>query len=178
MSDTYWPLTMVRATLADIPAYPLPPGYAFHWYQPGDEATWVAIQAAADRYNKITPELFAQQFRPAQLLGARQCYLLDPAGLPIGTATAWVDDLTGDPTVGRIHWVAIIPPEQGKGLAKPLMTAACLRLQALGHRTAYLTTAMNRPAAVGLYLKFGFLPVLDAAEDQARWQMLEEHLRR
>lgn len=191
MSDTYWPLTMVRTTLADIPVHRLPPGYAFHWYQPGDEVSWVAIQSAADRHNEITPQLFAQEFRTAGALAAplsaqrledRQCYLLDPAGLPIGTATAWVDDLSSDPTAGRVHWVAVVPVEQGKGLAKPLMTVVCQRLRALGHRTAYLTTAMNRLAAIGLYLKFGFMPVLRNDEDQARWRKLQEalqqHLRR
>ncbi len=180
MSDTYWPLTMIRATLADIPAYPLPTGCAVRWYRPGDEVNWVAIQAAADRYNEITPQLFAQEFCPAGVPAAsleeRQCYLLDPAGRPIGTATAWVDDLTGDPAAGRVHWVALVPAEQGKGLAKPLMTAVCQRLAALGHRTAYLTTAMDRPAAVGLYLQFGFAPVLASDEDRARWQELQQAL--
>lgn len=168
MAESDWPMTMIRETLADIPEYPLPPGYTIRWYQPGDESRWVAIQAAADRYNKITMELFAQQFHGADArLEERQCYLLNPGGDAIGTATAWVDDLSGDPAAGRIHWVAIIPAAQGRGLAKPLMTAVCQRLRALGHRTAYLTTSMARPAAIGLYLKFGFGPVLEGDEDLA-----------
>ncbi len=183
MPESHWPLTMVRETLENIPAYSLPPGYAFHWYQPGDEARWVAIQAAADRHNVITPELFVKQFRAVDArLEERQCYLLDasaggqrtPADA-IGTATAWVDDLAGDPAAGRIHWVAIHPAAQGRGLAKPLMTAVCRRLQALGHRTAYLTTSMARPVAIGLYLKFGFVPVLASDEDRARWQRYVAH---
>lgn len=188
MSDTYWPLTMVRATLADIPVYLLLPGYAFRWYRPGDEASWAAIQAAADRDNEITPQLFAQEFRLARGAAAdapaaprledRQCYLLDPAGHAVGTATAWVDDLNDDPAAGRVHWVALLPAVQGRGLARPLMTTVCRRLRALGHRRAYLTTAMNRPAAVGLYLKFGFVPVLNNDEDRVRWRMLEGHLGR
>ncbi len=179
MQESHWPLTMIRETLEDLPAYSLPPGYTFRWYQPGDESRWVAIQAAADRYNKITPELFVGQFRAANArLEERQCYLLDPAGDAIGTATAWMDDLAGDPAAGRIHWVAIHPAAQGKGLAKPLMTAVCWRLQMLGHRTAYLTTSMARPVAIGLYLKFGFVPVLAGDEDRARWQRLQEQLRR
>jgi GNAT superfamily N-acetyltransferase len=179
MLEADWPLTMIRETLANIPVYSLPPGYALHWYQPGDESCWAAIQAAADRYNEITPELFAQQFCAADArLEERQCYLLDPAGGAIGTATAWVDDLSGDPAAGRIHWVAIVPAAQGRGLAKPLMTAVCQRLRALDHRTAYLTTSMARPVAIGLYLKFGFVPVLNDDEDRAHWQRLQEYLRR
>ena len=179
MPQADWPLTMIRETLADIPAYSPPPGYAFHWYQPGDESCWAAIQAAADRYNEIVPELFAQQFCAVDArLEERQCYLLDPAGDTIGTATAWVDDLSGDLAAGRIHWVTIVPASQGRGLAKPLMTAVCQRLRALDHRTAYLTTSMARPATIGLYLKFGFVPLLEGDEDRARWQRLQEYLRR
>ncbi len=89
-----------------------------------------------------------------------------------------MDDLNDDPAAGRVHWVALLPEVQGRGLARPLMTTVCRRLRALGHRRAYLTTAMNRPAAVGLYLKFGFVPVLESDEDRARWRTLEGHLRR
>jgi len=104
--------------------------------------------------------------------------VLDPAEEAVGTATAWVDDLNDDPAVGRVHWVALVPTVQGRGLAKPLMTAVCHRLQALGHRRAYLTTSMARTAAIGLYLKFGFHPVLEGAEQHARWQIVVEQLRR
>lgn len=173
-----WPLTMIRETLADIPAFSLPGGYALRWYQPGDEARWASIQAAADRFNDITAHLFAEQFQAAHArLEERQCYVLAPGGEAIGTATAWVDDLNGDPEVGRIHWVALIPAAQGRGLAKPLLTAVCHRLQAHGHRKAYLTTSMARTAAIGLYLKFGFRPVLEGAEQHAAWQIVTEQLR-
>lgn len=178
MVELHWPLTMIRETLADIPVHPLPPGYAIRWYRSGDESLWIAIQAAADRYNKITPELFLAQFYAADArLEQRQCYLLDPAGSAIGTATAWVDDQNGDPAAGRVHWVAIVPAAQGRGLAKPLMTAVCQRLQELGHRRAYLTTSMARPAAIGLYLRFGFAPLLEGDKDVAHWQRLQEYLR-
>jgi hypothetical protein len=49
---------MIRETLAEIPAFSLPAGYALRWYQPGDEARWVSIQAAADRFNEITLLMF------------------------------------------------------------------------------------------------------------------------
>jgi GNAT superfamily N-acetyltransferase len=168
---------MVRETLADIPLYLLPSGYTIRWYQPGDEARWTAIQAAADHYNEITPSLFHAQFQAvAAHLEDRQCYLLDSAGDAIGTATAWVDDLSHDPARGRIHWVAIVPSRQGRGLAKPLMTVVCQRLQALGHQKAYLTTSLARLAAIQLYLNFGFVPLLAGIEQQKRWPMVLERL--
>jgi len=32
---------MVRATLDDLPSYPLPDGYVLRMYRPGDEHAWV-----------------------------------------------------------------------------------------------------------------------------------------
>ena len=56
------PVRMMREHLQDIPAYDLPVPYLIRPCQPGDEAAWIRIQAAADRYNPIIPGLFEQQF--------------------------------------------------------------------------------------------------------------------
>ena len=134
--------TVNHPNLDDIPQYDLPEGYSFHWYEPGDEAAWTAIHLVADRYNDITPALFASQFgTDTALLHERQCYLQDAAGNLIGTTSAWFnDDYRGLP-YGQIHWVAIVPEMQGKGLAKPLLSVVCERLKALGHERAYLETS-------------------------------------
>ena len=61
-----------------------------------------------------------------------------------GTTTAWYnEDYRGLP-FGRVHWVAIVPEMQGRGLAKPIMSAVCHRLRELGHGRAYLTTTTVR----------------------------------
>src|SRR6266508_1346551 len=56
------PIKMSRANLDDVPEFALPDGFTLRWYQPGDEAHWLRIHLAADRYNEITPELFRKQF--------------------------------------------------------------------------------------------------------------------
>ena len=171
-------VTMVRAQLANIPHYPLPAGYSIRAYQPGDEPTWVQIQALADRYHEITPALFAREFgRDRTVLAARQLYLCDPAGSAIGTATAWRGTLSSDQPIGRIHWVAIVPDRQGQGLAKPLMAAACRRLRELGHARAYLTTSTARLPAINLYLRFGFQPLAGSLEARQAWQAVQPLLK-
>ena len=183
------PLKMARTSLEGIPAFALPAGFSLRWYQPGDEAHWRRIHLAAERFVEITPELFRQQFgagtkerwrQPAsaherqhrlnsRLLQERQCYLLDPCGDVIGTGTAWFGDVEGA-RWGRVHWMAILPEFQRRGLGQGLMTAICQRLRVLGHERAYLHTSAARIPAIRLYLKFGFTPVIRNAGEAAAWK--------
>lgn len=151
------PLVMVRDSLEGIPKHGLPAGYSLRGYQPGDEQLWEEIHLLADPYSTITTDLFQREFGTDEaVLAERQFYLLDAEGQAIGTATAWFDDNFRGCAYGRVHWVAIVPRYQGRGLAKPLMTAVCRRLRELGHERAYLTTATARIPAIGLYKQFGF----------------------
>ena len=166
-------IAMVREHLNDIPEYELPPGFSLRRYQPGDEEHWVRIHLEADRYSTITPELFVREFgADPQLLAERQYYLVDADGNVIGTATAWLDENYKGRVYGRVHWVAIVPAMQGRGLAKPLMAAVCRRLRELGHDRAYLITSTARIPAIHLYLKFGFVPEIRNPEDREVWREL------
>lgn len=170
-------IRMIRENLDDIPDYGLPAGYSIRWYQPGYEESWRSIHSVADLYTKVTPDLFEEEFgNDAQILAERQCYLIDSKDVLIGTASAWFGNHGGQ-SLGRIHWLAIRPEEQGKGLAKPLLTTACNRLKNLEHSKAYLTTQTVRIAAINLYLAFGFVPAIDSERDRDIWQRLQEHVK-
>jgi GNAT superfamily N-acetyltransferase len=161
MKERNVPVVMLRDHLDKIPEFDLPGGYFIQEYRPGDEETWVSIQSAADLYNTITLDLFRQEFgHDPNPLSERQLYLCSGENQYIGTATAWFGDYEGK-NYGRVHWVAMAPVFQGRGLAKPLMTAVCNQLKVLGHNRAYLTTSSARVAAINLYLKFGFRLVHD-----------------
>jgi len=71
---------------------------------------------------------------------------------------------------GRVHWVAIVPEMQGKGLSKPMLSVVLDRLRELGHGRAYLTTNTVRTAAINLYLKFGFAPDIRAPHEVGAWR--------
>ena len=163
-------LVMLRRDLEEIPEFPVPAGFTLRWYQPGDEASWLNIHRLADHYNEISPELFAQQFGNDTLqLRQRQCFLFDPSGHAIGTASAWFDDNFDGGRIGRVHWVALVPQYQGRKLSKPLMTTICRRLRELGHERGYLTTIAARKPAIELYLRFGFVPLIRNELDHAIW---------
>ncbi len=141
---------MVRDTLDDVPVFPLPPGYSVRWYRPGDEQHWLNIHA--DDY---TSALFWREFPDQAALADRQCYVLDPEGTPVATATAWVSNNGFDARYGCVHWVAVAPQAQRLGLAKAMMTILLERFKTLGYSRAYLRT--SNPVAVNLYEQFGFV---------------------
>lgn len=171
-------LEMERPDLSDIPDYPLPAGYTLHWYEPGDEEHWLAIQRAAEAYLPISPELFVDQYgRDAQLLHQRLFFLRTASGATVATTAAWFANRDPASPVGRIHWVAITPEFQGRGLSNPLMSIACQRLHQLGHTSARLTTSSARIAAINLYLKFGFRPSGFKQTGRAVWRALRDYLK-
>lgn len=172
-------VSMVRTTLDGVPHYDLPALYTLRWYQPGDERHWLAIHLAADPYLTYTAETFEHEFGNDQtLLATRQVYLCDKAGAPVGTATAWFHTDEKGEAYGLVHWVAIHPAHQGRGLAKPLLGLVCARLRDLGHERAYLNTASARIPAISLYLQFGFVPQMrrDREATLRAWQQVSERL--
>ena len=173
----YIDVRMNRDNLDNIPEYSLPAGYSIRWYRPGYEKHWQAVQSLADVYTRVTPDLFEEQFgTDTKLLSDRQCFLYDSEENVIGTATAWLDNLD-EKSPGRIHWLAVIPQQQGNGLAKPLLTIICNRLKELGYSRTYLTTQSVRIPAINLYAKFGFSPVIDSEVDREIWQKLQKHIK-
>jgi len=166
-------LIMIRESLETIPEFELPEGFELRWYRPGDEVLWLEIHLKADRYNQITSELFQQQFgSDSAQLAQRQCYLVASNGKEIGTATAWFGKDPEFKEFGRVHWVALLPEYQGRGLSKPLLGAVCKRLRDLGHTGAYLSTSAERIPAIRLYLRFGFKPWMRNEQEKNIWQQL------
>ncbi len=165
---------MIREHLERIPQFALPSSFSIRWYQSGDAQAWVKIQQQADQYHSITPALFEREFgHNDAVLQDRQCFLCDASGQAIGTATAWFNDNYRGKPYGRVHWVALVPAMQGKGLAKPLLSAVCSRLRELNHTRAYLVTETARIPAINLYLKFGFVPEIKSANDLSAWREVE-----
>ncbi len=149
-------LIMERKDLLNIPRYKPAEGYLILPYRPGDEAHWLEIHKDSDQYNDVTDDLFANQFgSDIHELSRRQLYLHHGDEV-VGTASAWYDLDYKDGAYGRVHWIAIKRAHQGLGLSKPLMSEVCVRLAALGHEKACLTTSQQRPVAIHLYKTFGF----------------------
>ncbi len=165
------PLRLVRPNLNGLPEVPLPPGFSWRWFQPGDAAHWLLINHDADPFNDITPDLFTRQFGlDLKRLANRQLFVQDPIGRVVGTGTAWCDDSRPDGPYGRVYWLAVQRQFQGHGLGKAILAAVCARLGELGYPRACVFTSTGRLPAVNLYLQFGFEPEMHTAEDHVIWE--------
>lgn len=175
-------IVFVRMELPQLEGFPrfaLPDGMRVRWYQPGDEEHWLAIHRQAEHIVDVSPALYEEQFgaRP-DLLPERQCFLVDADDCPIATATAWFDDDYRGGRWGRVHWVAVVPDMQRRGLSKPLLSITLERMQQLGHDRVYLRTSTPRIRAINLYAQFGFVPALHTEADRENWQQINPRLKR
>ncbi len=161
---------MVHPALARAPRFALPTGYRMRFYRAGDIQAWVSVQQAAEPFLVPTAETFARYMPGATAhLAERVMFLVDPSGADIGTVTAWDDNRLGGRDIGQIHWVAIVPEAQGRGLAKPLVSTACDVLRARGYTAALLETNTRRVTALNLYCRFGFAPQPRNAAERDAW---------
>jgi GNAT superfamily N-acetyltransferase len=169
---------MIHRDLAAAPRYAMPAGYSMCAYRPGDVAAWVRIQQAAETFFTPTAQTFAESMGSDEaVLAERVRFLVDERGEEIGTITAWSDAEFDGVDRGRIHWVALHPSAQGRGLAKPMLSAACDLLLARGYDNAWLWTGTGRTAALNLYLQFGFTAHPRDEADRAAWRDVAVELR-
>lgn len=169
---------MIHANLARVPQIALPDGYRMRFYHNGDVRTWLRIQQAAEPFSVPTAETFARAMPgDTSYLAARVMFLVDPSGGDIGTITAWHNDQLTGRDIGQIHWVAIIPSAQGRGLAKPMLSAACAVLRAHGYAEACLETDTRRVAALNLYLPGGFVPHPRDEAERTAWRTVAPRLK-
>ena len=168
------PVVMIRENLEGITDVPVPDGYRLRTFAPGDEASWARVQCAAGGFRGEAPALehFSMEFGPhlAEMTG--RCLLLesDRDGI-VGSTTAWRDPGFRGADHGRVHWVAVIPAHQGRGLGRLLVTRALVVLRRW-HERAYLTTQTSSWIAIHLYLSLGFVPFLAAPEQAEGWDLL------
>jgi GNAT superfamily N-acetyltransferase len=167
------PLELTRSDLQSLPEPVWPPGYSVRWFRPGDACHWLRIHHDAEPFDEITPDVFLREFgHDFDRLAKCQCFVQDPNGRVIGTGTAWEVGDQMDERWGRVFWLAILRQHQGRGLGKPLLAAICRRLAELGHHRARVATSTGRVAAVNLYLRFGFRPVIRTAAEHDHWEQM------
>ena len=84
-------------------------------------------------------------------------FITTETGEKVGTATAWWKETEAGVRYPLVHWVAIKPEYQGKGLSKPLTTKVLQVLQNLEtHDSIALHTQTWSHVAIRMYEKFGF----------------------
>lgn len=167
---------MIREHMENIPELLFPKGFGFRKFRSGEGHIWTRIQRAAEPYFEIDDGLFDREFgHDLQAMEDRSFFVITDAGEEIGTITAWWNPDWQGKDWGQIHWVAIHPDYQGRGLSKPAMTVAMKRLKQ-SHDRCFLGTSSRRIVAIKVYLDFGFYPDLEAENSREAWEQVASAL--
>ncbi len=170
-------VSMVREDFDGLPEYELPRGYYFRMFKRGEARIWAQVQTRAGSFTGIRKAFgqFNKEFRDRQDEFEQRCVFLvhDESGEVIGTTTAWLDPDFHGRDHGRIHWVAIVPEFQGRGLAKPMICEA-MRLLRQWHVRACLGTQTTRLKAIRIYLDFGFTPDVTRERAEEAWRLIAD----
>jgi GNAT superfamily N-acetyltransferase len=163
---------MATENIAAAPRFPLAEDFLLRNYRFGDEDCWLKLHRGADQYNRFSETTFHTQFGERwKELSIRQLYV-EKDGEVVATSTAWVGRAHWQEPAGRLHWLVVAPKFQNNGIGRALISATLDRLEELGEVRAYLTTSTIRPAAIKLYLDFGFAPVIRSDDDFSTWSAL------
>ena len=141
--------------------------YTTRPFIPGDERVWLDIHRKTGAYSTLDDRTFSTWFDRNDL-HLRQYYVLHQ-GEPIGTGTAWVAAPLRTEEWGRIHWIAIVPTHQRRGLGSQLMRHLFEVFRSFGCSGAFLTTGSDNEPAISLYEALGFTPWVRSTEEQGFW---------
>src|SRR5215831_3404748 len=102
-----------------------------------------------------------------------------PSALPMGTAGAIHNPRAGRyyfPFGGELAYLVVHPEHRGQGLGTALSLQVVQRLLDAGYETLWLGVQGFRLAAINIYLRLGFRPLLHQSELAERWQRICEHI--
>lgn len=157
----YIGILMVKNNPGEYPEYRLPAGYSFVHYKKGYESYWAKLHLILDQFD--TTEEAQNYYRNEFLVSIDNLYkkgifVQEDTGNIIATASLWEGEHFGA-KYQRLHWVAVHPDHQGKGIAKALITKTLEIFNKLGYQDfIYLTSQTESYQAINIYLQFGFEP--------------------
>jgi len=169
-------IRMDRPDLEGLPTVRLPEGYRLETASGDFEPTWARVVNAAFGKDSWHAERCTEQFSSQDRFDPEgMFFVLPPEGEPVATAFAWTD--TPDETeCGRVHWVATVPGQQGKGLGRAVTVAVLHYLKEHAFTRAFLETQPYRIPAIRLYLSLGLAPTPKDAEHEECWRQIMENI--
>lgn len=170
MLDTNLPrkkifMRLPAAGLEEVPAPELPSGYRFATYVPGRCAEWARVETRVGEFPST--EAAVEYFRLVFLADPDRArenvhFVVNPVGVAVATASGWFGYSSHGTRVPILHWVAVDPAEQGRGIGRAVCAQALRCLQERG-QGVWLTTQTWSHVALGLYHSLGFQLSTDEA---------------
>lgn len=138
---------------------PLPEGYRFKLYEPGDAKHWARIETAVGEFPSEAEAMdyFNKYYLAYPEETEKRClFVVNPDGLPVATTSAWFTfRQMGD--MANVHWVAALPSEQGKSLGQAVVSEVMTMFSRLHPgEEVWLHTQTWSYKAICMYYKLGF----------------------
>lgn len=138
---------------------PLPDGYRFKLYEPGDAVHWARTEASVGEFPTEQDALdhFNKHFLAYPEETEKRClFVVNADGLPVATTSAWFI-FRGMGNLANVHWVAALPSEQGNHLGYAVVSEVMTMLATMHPGDeAWLHTQTWSHKAICLYHKLGF----------------------
>ena len=149
-----------------------PAGYRLRQVQPSEG------QAYEELHNLAWPHEYPfQDFLDIALPGGFFAVEHLASGLLVSSCIAAKPGVWKDyPEFGSLGWLVTDPVHGGLGLATTVVVTVMNRLLVEGYESVYLSTEDERLAAIHIYLKLGWQPLLYTDEMEERWQSIKAAL--
>jgi len=137
----------------------LPEGFSFRFFLPSDVKHWSSIETSVLEFDsECSAESYFETSYLPQIDELRQrcLFVLNAEGTPVATANAWYADSELGHQTG-LHWIAVRPEYQGKGIGKAVTKKAlnvCHSLE--GGNPVWLHTQTWSYVAIKMYHSLGF----------------------
>ena len=165
-SVPYFPVVMRRCAGRSIPRFTLPKNYSFVYFGACDDHAWADIETSAGEFDntRSASHYFVNHFLPYEdELKRRMLFIQDENGEKIATGSAWWH-YSSENHYPQLHWIAVKPAHQQKGLGKAIAFEALRRLIEIeGDIEIILETQTWSYRAIGIYLSAGFEIVTDGS---------------
>ncbi len=152
------------------PLVQLPDEYAIRTYRQGDESRFYNVMELAG-----WSDWNDEKLRPwiSKILPVGWFMIVHtPTNEIVATAMCTHNYKESNPFQGELGWLACDPAHTGRGLGTAVSAAVTARFIGAGYHNIRLYTEDFRLAAINIYLKLGYVPVLYIPEMLERWRVI------
>lgn len=168
-------LMMSLETLQTVQMPDIPQGYHIRNYQPGDEQAWIKLISESLEYSAEAVANDWQKLADDPTVDPQDIFFICCDGEIVGTGTA-MRRPSDPPETGYVHMIGVDSTHRGKKLGQIISIAVMNRLVEKGYKHALLLTDDHRLSAISIYLKLGFVPVINSEEMHERWTKISKTL--
>jgi mycothiol synthase len=165
----------------EIEVEEIPAGYFLRSFQNGDEEEYIRLLNSCELGKWDLQRLEAEM--KVNPLAPEGIFFITGDDRIVATALASYRGAVGQNSNNQdlqnlveLGWVAVLPEERGKGLAKIICSRVIKFMLDKGYKNIYLLTDYWRLPALKTYLRLGFEPQIRDSDELCLWKKICEEL--